>query len=444
MAVIAPFRAWRYSTEKISDLSSVLAPPYDVIEPAQQRQLHERHPWNVIRLESGESFPDDTPRENRYSRAADFLRAWQREGVLRRDEVPAVYVSQQDFEGPDGRRLARRGFVCLLRLEPLEGGTVFPHEQTFPKHKADRLSLLRACRAHFNPIFSIFPDEDSRVEALLGVGDLPLAGEAWDDRGVRHRLWPLEDPTRIRALVQAMGDRPVFIADGHHRYETCLRYEQERAAAETPSRDPVHWALMYLTPMEGEGLVIYPTHKMVQDVPGLDAAGLLKALSVHFRVEPYAAGRQDPVEACRGFQRSLREAGEGGCALGLAVAADPPLWILTPRDLPGLTRDLSHLPQCIRGLDVSILHAVVLKGVLGIDVSDPADRHLSYVREAQEAVTRVRGGQVQAAFIMNPTRVEALKAVAAARCTMPQKATYFYPKLLSGLVIHTLDEPVQG
>jgi uncharacterized protein (DUF1015 family) len=442
MAELAPFRGWRYNRKKVPDLRAVVAPPYDVIEPAQQRLLHERHLCNVVHADLGEDLPEDNHHENRYSRAAGFLHLWQREGILLRDGRPSLYLYHHRFLGPDGRSLVRRGFIGLLRLEPLNEGSVFPHEETFPKHKVDRLHLMRACRAHFNPVFSLFPDPEGETSELLAEPQAAADASVVDEGGVVHQLWVIEDEERVGSMVRAMRSRPVFIADGHHRYETCLKYrdEQEAMAGRADPGDPAQWTLMYFTPMEDHGLIIYPTHKLVRGICGFEPADFLGRLGQEFILTefPLGSARDDPAARGR-FLRELAQEGERGPAMGLAVGREDRWWVLTPRDPKGLAERLSHVPECVRGLDVTILHETIFRGLLGIDIADPTGSHLSYLHDAAEGLDRLRENEVQMAFIMNPTRIQDLRAVASARCKMPQKATYFYPKLLSGLVFNIME-----
>lgn len=442
MVDIAPFRGWRYNPKKVPDLEEVVAPPYDVIEPAEQEFLHRRHPWNVVHLDFGRELPGDDAHDNRYSRAALYLGQWRKEEILLRDGCPSIYVYRQTFTGPEGGVLARTGFVALVRLEPFGSGRVFPHEETFSKHRTDRLCLIRATRAHFNPIFSIYPDPHGEVQAASMVhGRSPIISLV-DRNGVGHTLWAVDEPGPVRGLVRAMRDKPVFIADGHHRYETCLGYWEERRGISPAMglQDPFQWTMMYLTPMEDQGLVILPTHKMVAGLTDLDQTAFLRRLGEDFLCLEVPLPRAiDETGDIRAFLKVMRERGRTGCAIGMALHGLDSCWILTPRDAEDLARGFEHVPDCLRSLDVTLLHEVIFRRILGIDVSDPQDKHLSYLHDATESLRRVRAGEVQMAFIMNPTKIEELQAVATARCKMPHKATYFYPKLLSGLVMNIME-----
>jgi uncharacterized protein (DUF1015 family) len=438
MIDLASFCAWRYHPERVPDLQAVTAPPYDVIDPAYQKVLHDRHPWNIVHLELGEEFPGDGNGHDRYSRAAQYLAQWQAQGVLRQDPEPGMYLVQQRFQGFNGLRLTRRGFIALLRLEPLGGGAVFPHEETFPKHKIDRLNLLRACRAQFNPIFSVFPDPAGDVTPLLEPPDTPPDGIVVDDLDVEHRMWVMRDPKWIRSVSEAMRSKIVYLADGHHRYETSLKYRDERRTSGGSSGldQASQWTLMYFAPMEEKGLVIHPTHKMVRGIQGFDPDGFLAGLGSHFTVARFSLDPAGQRSLATRLLLALREQGGSQCAIGLVMGQTPNCWILTPRDRASLSASLPGVPECIRDLDVTVLHETILRERLRIDVADPGESHLLFSHEAEEAIGRVARGEAQAAFIMNPIPIHALRDVAAAGCKMPQKATYFYPKMLSGLVIY--------
>jgi len=441
MAIVSPFRGWRYQPGKIERYEEVLAPPYDVIDPEHQRRLHQLHPYNVVRLILGETLPHDNEEDNRYSRAAAWLTNWIQHGILIQDPTPRIYLHHQTFEGFDGRRLVRRGFIALLRLEPLGGGTVFPHEETFPKHKEDRLRLLRACRAHFNPIFALYSDPDRELAPFLNAPAAPPEIRVEDQHGVTHELWGISEPESLAAVRRAMASRAVFIADGHHRYETCLAYMEERRRQDERKdpEAPFNWTLMYFTPMEEEGLLILPTHKLVQGLQGFDPERFLQAVRRRFTLLDWPLSLNPDPTAWMEQMKALCREGETGIAIGLVLHGEPRFRVLKPRDRHRIPAPLSRMPSCLQGLDVTWLHEVLLRDHLGIDVADPGDEHLSYLHDPVEAIRRALEGEVQMAFLMNPVRVKDLQAVALAGCKMPQKATYFYPKLLSGLVINIMD-----
>lgn len=438
MARIAPFGAWRYNPEKIPELSKVTSPPYDVIDRKQQAELHRRDPFNVIRLELGEDLPGDNEKENKYTRAARFLKDWQREGVLVRDPRPSVYLYHHCFRGLNGDKITRKGLVVLLYLEPLGGGVVFPHEETFPKHKKDRLELLRACKAQFNPVFSIFPDPAGEVREFLEPPrpepDLLVS----DAQGVDHVVWSVDDPEFIKGLVKAMAPKPVFIADGHHRYETALRFRSEQAQDKNPAH-PSNWTLMYLSPMEDPGLIVFPTHKLVRGLRDFSPQGFLKDLERDFHLEELPFLPRGEPQARSELLARMKTLARESLSIGLALPGKESYWVIRPKDSSKVQSSLGHLDQPLRRLDVTLLHELILKKRMGIDIARQGQSHLLFSHDLGEALDTAFRKKVQAAFLMNPIPVEALKQVAAAGCKMPQKATYFYPKLLSGLLIRTMD-----
>jgi uncharacterized protein (DUF1015 family) len=440
MVALAPFCGWRYNPLKISKLDEVVSPPYDVIDNELQKELHRRHPWNVIRLELGEDCPWDNEEENRYTRARRYLDDWRSQGVLVRDEKPALYVYHHRFKGINGEELLRKGFMALVKLEPLDQGTIFPHEETFPTPKQDRLELLRACRAQFNPIFSVFPDPKGDFAQLLHVEDRPPEMRVLDEKGVEHSVWAIAEPELVGRAVSLLAKRPAIIADGHHRYETSLQYQQEQKA-QWDQADPSNWTLMYLTPMEDPGLVIFPTHKLVRGLENLDLGVFMESLAHDFHMEEIPFREEEPLWARKELTRRLHNYRfSRHCALGLVVPGAQSYWVLRFKDTGSSSPHLAHLPECLRSLDVTVLHEVILKGRLGIDVGDRGHSHLLFSHDLQEALQLAEKEKAQLLFLMNPVPVAAFKEIATSGYKMPQKATYFYPKLLSGLVIRTMEE----
>ena len=319
MADIRAFRAYRYDLGRVGALSDVVAPPYDVIDPALQQALYDRSPYNVIRLILDKEQPGDNEVDNRYTRAAGFLRAWQGDGILRADSARALYVYHQEFE-VEGQRHTRRGFLARVRLERFGEGKIFPHEETLAGPKADRLKLFHATAMNLSPVFSLFPDEENVVQTALDAAiqrSLPL--EATDHLGVVSRLWPVTDQHAVSTVTGLMGPRPLFIADGHHRYETGLRYRDELRAAGLvrDAESAPNFILMMLVSMSDPGLVILPTHRLVSGIPDLTADQLQAALSAHFQVENIGRGEKGMRDTW-----DLIEADGSQQVLGFGTVAD--------------------------------------------------------------------------------------------------------------------------
>jgi uncharacterized protein (DUF1015 family) len=433
MADIRAFRAYRYDLGRVGTLSDVVAPPYDVIDPGLQQALYARSPYNVIRLILNKQEPSDSEANNRYTRAARCLRDWQQDGILVQDSARALYVYHQEFD-VEGRRHTRRGFMTRVRLERFGEGRIFPHEETMPGPKADRLQLMRATAMNLSQIFGLYPDGEGTVQAQLdaAVGrSLPL--EAVDHLGVVSRLWPVTDQHVVSTVTGLMGPRPVFIADGHHRYETALRYlDERRAAGEIHDVEaPANFVLMMLVSMSDPGLIILPTHRLVGGLPDLTADRLRELLQSHFDVEIIGRGEPGARDTWE-----LMEADGRQDLLGFGSVADG-TWLTarlrTPEAMEALAAQ--HSPAW-RGLAVSVLHELVLGKLVSEALGcRPECRYVHLLREVQGAVA---ARQCQLAVLVPPARMEHVEQIAGNLEKMPPKSTYFYPKLLSGLVFNPL------
>jgi uncharacterized protein (DUF1015 family) len=426
---ILPIRGLRYNPAVVEDLSLVVTPPYDVIDEEAQTRYYGRNPYNIIRLEYNRIYPGDSEADNRYTRAASTFRQWRREGVLVREEQPALYLYEQEFT-LRGRTLKRRGFFCALYLEPYSTGSVRPHEETLAGAKQDRLRLLRACRANFSPIFGMYAEKElAAVETLMEAAAPEPAADFRDEQGQTHRLWPVSDPRAINQVLFALEKHPVFLADGHHRYETALAYRDELGAPGLHN-----CVLTVLVSLYDPGLVILPTHRLVKNRRGLDAAALSAALETHFEMQPYPAATAD----FRVFMGELES--RPPYTFGLYTGAGRlHLVTLKPELDLELLMPADRSPNW-RRLEVSVLHHLVLEKLLGIGGAERAHGdHLKYTREEEGALARVDAGEYDFAFFLNPPRVEELVAVAEDGERMPQKSTYFYPKLSTGLVINAFD-----
>jgi uncharacterized protein (DUF1015 family) len=437
---IAPFHGLRYDTAKVGDISMVVTPPYDVISPEARDAYHDRHPYSAIRLDLGRG-PTEGTEETWYVQAGRTFAQWRRQGILVRDSEPALYVYEQDFTL--GRhRLSRRGVIALVRLEPYGQGSIFPHEHTFPRHRTDRLSLMRACPANLSHIFAIYggpPDPMAGIQNQAMDG--PPAVEAVDDEGFHHRVWVLADKGAIARMAEALRGRPVVIADGHHRYETALAYRDECLAldADPPELRPrktYNYATMMLVSARDPGLVILPTHRLVQTMPYESADLLLQNVRRFFAVEPRdlpAGAEVDGVRAC--IQEIARQ-GRDEQAFGL-YAGGKEFYLLTPKETARAAA-AAQTDAATARVDAGLLHAVLFREVLRI----PADREgaeVSYTQDEAAAFGRVASGAARLAVFLNPTPIEQVEAVAATGRRLPPKSTYFYPKLLTGLVFHRLD-----
>jgi uncharacterized protein (DUF1015 family) len=434
MAEIIPFKALRYDPDQVK-LEDVLTQPYDKITPEMQSRYYERSAHNLVRIILGKAGETDTDNFNVYTRAAEYLHDWRSGGILRQDPVPGIYAYSQTFTVPGTRDLQeRRGLIALGRIHDYADGVVHRHEQTLSKPRADRLNLLRATRAHFGQIFMLYSDPRHQIEGLLKSRmeedpDISLL----DEYETLHRVWRIQDPSLIQAVQQKMQDKKLLIADGHHRYETALAYRNERRT-ETGSSDPNaphEFVMMTLIPMEGRGLVILPTHRIVHGLMDFDRERMLEAAGKFFDID-----RIDLRTESRSATTLLGQAGENGTAF-VAVTRQGPYLMRAKQD--AIQHALREIPVLQRELDVVQLHRVLLERVLGI--SEEAIRNqenVRYERDAFEAISWVRQG-ANVAFLMNPAKIEQVRDIAFGGEVLPQKSTDFYPKLLSGLTIYALE-----
>ncbi len=418
MIDLRPFRALHYDPRAAGRLADVIAPPYDVIDAAQLDRLYARSPFNVVRLILNRS-------ADRYAAAAADLADWRARGVLVQDREPCLYFYVQDFALADGSRHRRSGLLAAVRLQPFSAGNILPHERTFPSAKADRLKLMTACRTNLSPIFGIYPGGDAAVAPAHALAQSSPAWLDIEEGDERHRVWRLTEAAIVEPVVEALRAKTVFIADGHHRYETALTYrDQRRAAGDSDPEAPHNFLLMYLCAMDDPGLVVLPTHRLWQGA--FDGAAWAK-VSEAFAFTPCAAG-----------QLAARLAGEAPGAIGLHAPARS--GILRVKDRAAVDRALPELAPIIRHLEVALLDAFLLGHVLGIDcVAAGQDGRLRYTHDDREALGALERDGVQAAFLLPAPRMADVAAACLAGQTMPQKSTYFFPKLKSGLVFHLLD-----
>jgi uncharacterized protein (DUF1015 family) len=441
MAKLVPFRGLRYDLSRLDDPASVMAPPYDVISPGLQAELYRRSPFNVVRLILGKAGEGDSDTDNRYTRAAADFERWQQEGILVRDPEPCLYLYDQEYPLDGGGSVVRRGFIALNRLEEFTSGVVKPHEKTLSGPKSDRFNLLKTCSANFSPIFSLYADPCCVVESLTRKERERQPGiEVVDDEGVRHRLWQVTDSLLIRKAHDLLDSKPLFIAEGHHRYEAAIGYRNHlrEKHPDYTGKETFNYVLMYFANMEDQGVLIFPTHRLLCNLPDFRLEPFLRALAGWFEIEAQPVAAAD-AGARREVRRRLEEKGRLKRTLALFAGGET-VYYLSLRDEKVMDAFFDpKTPKVLRRLDVSVLHQLVLEKVLGI-TADAQERqaHLQYVKNFDEPFDKVLAGEAQAAFLMNATRMSEVRDVANAGEKMPQKSTYFYPKLLTGLVFQKI------
>lgn len=433
MVEVCPFRGWRYDVSQVGDLSDVVTPPYDVIDRKQQEGLFKKHPCNFIRLELNREEPGDASPESRYERAAGFWKHWRLDGILRQEQEDALYVYSQEFEW-EGHTYVRSGFLGRVRLEEFGTGNIFPHEQTMSGPKADRLKLIRATNANLSPIFGLYPDETAGVQQVLDDACLTLTPSvATDHLGVIHRTWVVTDHNLINQVKAGLRDKPVFIADGHHRYETALNYRRELQANGKLTSDTAapNFVLMMCVGMQDPGLQILPTHRLVSGLPAITADQLQSCLAAHCEIQRIGTGDTAALETWE-----MMEMDGGQNLFGFGTASDNAWLLARLTDASPMTRLASEHSAAWQSLGVSQLHKLLLDEL--IFKSFAGDPQLEYVHRLDETTAALNAKTHQLGCLVAPATIEHVREIAAARETMPPKSTYFYPKLLSGLVVHSL------
>jgi uncharacterized protein (DUF1015 family) len=433
MADSSPFRAYRYDLGRVGALTDVVAPPYDVIDPALQERLHAESPYNVIRIDLSKGESTDNEQENRYTRAARTLKDWTSSGVLKQDTARGFYVYHQEFD-VERRRHVRRGFLARVRLEPFGAGKIYAHEETMPGPKEDRLKLMRATGMNLSPIFGLYPDASAEVQGLLDDAvrrSPPL--EATDHLGTVSRLWPVTDQRVLSQVTGLLGPKPVFIADGHHRYETSLRYlEERRAAGDVANADaPANYTLMMLVGMSDQGLLILPTHRLVSGIPDVTGEQLRTLLAGRFQVETVGKGDAGARDC---WDRIEADGSQN--VLGFGTVADGGWHVARLTNADAMNQLAAGQSEAWRGLAVSILHILVLDTLVPQKLgAKPKCEYVHLVREVSDVVAAKR---CQLAVLVPPATMGHVEQIAGGLEKMPPKSTYFYPKLLTGLVFHNL------
>lgn len=423
---VEPFRGLFFNPRRCGDLAPVVAPPYDLIGPQRQEQLYQRSPYNVVRLELNRE-------ADRYRAAAEMLADWRREGVVEQASSPAIHLYTQSF-AIDGRQLSRTGLVVTLRLEEFAPGKILPHERTFAAAKQDRLHLLSATQVNLSSIFGLYPGDHAELDQLRDeVARREPAFTVRDDLGIGNELRTIADPAQIRIVQKALADVRLLIADGHHRYETALTYRRQRRAAqgEPAALQAYDYVMITLTSCAEPGLVILPTHRVVRQIDAAAVHDFDRRAAELFDIEDFT----DPDR----LLERLKYAASG--TLGMALSADSKLRLLRLRDHAAMAAAAPQMAPEVRQLEVSILHALVFERLLGIgEAAVKSGAPLEYMVDARAALAAVRERRAAGAFLMNPPSIADVERVSDAGATMPEKSTYFYPKLLTGLVMNPLSD----
>lgn len=441
MAEVIPFKGYRYNQDLIEKIADVMAPPYDVISPQEQAALYQRHPNNVIRLILGRQRRGDNHHENAHTRARTHLDQWIQNNILIQDAQPNFYLTRLEFK-VDDRLVTRYGLLGLVGLRPFSDGVVLPHEHTFSKVKSERLSLMKATNANLCPIFGLYGDQEGQMDALQRslVSARSADMEWYDDANFRHQLWCVNDPQSLARITAFFNSRKIYIADGHHRYETALNYREwvKSNASNFSAAHPTNYVMMSLCSMHDDGMVILPAHRLVHNVPEVRLLQLSEQAGQFFDIIEFDI-TQGLVSALPQAQTSLDRNSDGN-AIGFMARNPGLLWVLQLKE--GVMDKLfgQEIAAPLRDLDVTVLTQLILMKLLGLEQSDLDDEHrIVYCTSAREAAASVADGSVDAAFILNPTRIEQVQRISEFGLTMPRKSTYFFPKVISGQVFNILE-----
>lgn len=428
MAEIKPFRGMRYNTFLAGKIGELCCPPYDIISEEERLGYIAENEYNVIRLE----FPKEGG--DVYKTAGEVLDMWRNTGVLVHEIKPAVYIYEEEFNAYN-KRSSVKGIIVRVKVEEFSKGVILPHEFTLSKAKADRFNLMKATNCNFSQIYALYMDEEhTTLKTIDRLSDRKPDQKFTDNDHVTHKLWIITDEKVIEKLVNDFADRKLYIADGHHRYETALNYRNYcRENGISKEGDPQDYQMMYLVDMQHPGLVVFPTHRMVRDLESFDKDEVLKGCEEYFDIKKFTSVGNINSELSKQYK-------QGKKAFGFYCGKGE-WYLLVLKDIEVMADVLPDLSEASQQLDVSVLHSLILEKTMGIDKENMANQiNLTYTKFFEEAIMKVDKGEFQCSFILNPTRVTEIRDVAAAGEKMPQKSTYFYPKMITGMVMNDLNE----
>jgi uncharacterized protein (DUF1015 family) len=444
MAVVMPFKGVRYNSAKIEDLGRVVAPPYDVITPKDQEYYYLLHQYNVIRLILGKQYPTDGPGNDWFSRAASFYREWRQNQILVRDNQPGLYLYEIEYPFEEGFWRKRTGVVALVKLEDFKSGVIRPHEKTFTATKNERLRLRKACGANLSPVFGLYSDPEGIMAKLTSPfkNDEPACEFSTED-AIFHRMWRITDPAGVRDVHRFLLDKEIFIADGHHRYETALsyfRFLSQNTAKDLTETGPA-FVMMYLCPMEEKGLTILPAHRLLSAWPhDFELEKFLEKVGQFFEVQFFPFNGSNQRQMRTRFRAILADKGTEINSIGFFLGGESRYFLFSLKKEALKSRLLEGIPAELKELDVVLLTRLLLQGVLNMEEKDLDDEFkVQYLSRFNQALDLVEQGRYAASFLLNPTPVHQIRKVARASLVMPRKSTYFYPKVISGLVFNDLD-----
>ena len=443
MAIIAPFKGLTYNFQKTQDFSSLVAPPYDVISKEEQEAYYQANPHNVIRLILGKQKTGDSDWDNRYTRAADFLKRWESEGILTCANQPCIYITSMKYNPGNGDiQRTRWGIITLVRIEEQGSEVILPHERTFSAYKDDRLMLMRACMAQLSQVFGLYEDPDNTIlnACKMAISLPPQIAFDLED-GTEHKMWVLQNPLMFKQISDSMSKKPIFIADGHHRYETSRNFRDIMRAryGRRPANRSYEYVMMYLSNMNDESLTILPSHRLIKNVPNFQLEPFLEKVGSKYNIEHFPFSGANILEECAHLEKRLEEAGRLNTVIAFYLHKADRFYLFTLKsDAREQMGDDLH--PSLKKLDVLALSRFILQGALGFSKEDlNNDDIFHYQSSMKTAVSQVESGDCQIAFLLNPTEIEQVKEIASNFLIMPRKSTYFYPKIITGLVFNKID-----
>jgi uncharacterized protein (DUF1015 family) len=443
MAIVAPFRGVTYNIDKIANIASIVCPPYDIISDDEQDAYYNKDSYNIVRLILGKRKMGDSDWDNRYTRAADLLNRWESEEVLVRNQFPSIYLTSIEYELPDTIKTKTRwGFIALIRIEENHSSVILPHERTFSYHREDRLRLMRACNAQFSPVFGLYEDEGNVIGSIYTtIPDSPPTISFRDSDGDYYKMWEINRDSIIKDIVSNLSSKSIIIADGHHRYESARNFRNlmRTRYGDHQLNRVYEYVMMYLTNITDKGLTILPSHRLFKFFPDFKIETFLSSVEKWFEVSafPFSATTQKAVTTV--FLDALKSYGQNTTAIGFYHSGAENYYLLC---LKSNARDEigDDVHTSIKKLDVLVLSRLVLQRILGIKRDDlDNEKIIQYESNTNAALSSVRSGDYQMAFLMNPTKIEQILEVTGNSLIMPRKSTYFHPKIVSGLVFNKID-----
>lgn len=442
MAILAPFKGLTYNFKLFKDISKLVAPPYDVISEKEQDSYYQTDPYNVIRLILGKKKIGDSDWDNRYTRAADFLKRWESEDVLVRSDYPSIYLTSLTYDPGDGTKRVRWGLIALVRIEDDGSGVILPHEKTFSAHKDDRLKLMRACHAQLSQVFGLYDDpEDLILSSIKNTDKDPPRASFYFKDNTKHEIWEIDYHAVSKKIADAMRNKSIFIADGHHRYETARNYRNimRTRYSRLPGNRSYEFIMMHLTNMNDEGLTILPSHRLIKQCRGFEPNAFLGKIEQWFDIHERPFSESNQHNEMMSLKQALKEKGRTTSAIGFYYYKSNKFFLLSLK--PEARNEMDNgLAPSLKKLDVIVLSCLILQKNLGFTKEDLDNEEIfHYNSNMKEAISEVDSGTFEMTFLLNPTKIDHVKEIASNGLIMPRKSTFFYPKVLTGLVFNKID-----